>query len=114
VLETIAEFLKPFYDITTSFSGSNYPTANLYFSAVWRIQMKLKEVACVYHDVSVNQDQICCMAKSMKTKFQVLIETMYCDLYQVLLNHTKGHYLPWLQLSSQSYFLQHGDGEFCH
>jgi len=81
LLETIAEFLKPFYDITTLFSGSNYPTANLYFSAVWRIQMKLKEVACVYHDVYVNQDQICCMAKSMKTKFD-----KYWRCYSVILS----------------------------
>jgi hypothetical protein len=29
-LGKIAEFLKPFYDITTLFSGSTYPTANLY------------------------------------------------------------------------------------
>jgi len=29
--ERICEFLEPFYDITNLISGSNYPTANLYF-----------------------------------------------------------------------------------
>jgi hypothetical protein len=33
-LGKIAEFLKPFYDITTLFSGSTYPTTDLYFSGV--------------------------------------------------------------------------------
>ena len=31
-VEKIAEFLKPFYDITTLFSGSTYPTVNLFFT----------------------------------------------------------------------------------
>jgi hypothetical protein len=43
--------------------------------------MKLKEVACVYHDVSVNPYQICCMAKSMKTKFD-----KYWSCYCVILS----------------------------
>uniref|UniRef100_A0A5B6YQP7 BED-type domain-containing protein n=1 Tax=Davidia involucrata TaxID=16924 RepID=A0A5B6YQP7_DAVIN len=33
-VERIAKFLKPFHDITTLFSGSHYPTANLYFHGV--------------------------------------------------------------------------------
>lgn len=31
LVERITKFLKPFYDITTLFSGYRYPTANLYF-----------------------------------------------------------------------------------
>ncbi|PHU15849.1 T-complex protein 1 subunit beta [Capsicum chinense] len=42
-VEVIAKFLKPFYEITTLFSGSKYPTANLYLPNVWKIQMLLKE-----------------------------------------------------------------------
>lgn len=33
-VKTIARFLKSFYDITTLFSGSQYPTANLYLPNV--------------------------------------------------------------------------------
>lgn len=33
-VETVAKVLKPFYDITTLFSGSKYPTANLYLPNV--------------------------------------------------------------------------------
>lgn len=36
--EMICEFLKPFSVITTLFSGSKYPTSNVYFTQVWRIQ----------------------------------------------------------------------------
>ncbi|KAM3200336.1 hypothetical protein P3L10_032698 [Capsicum annuum] len=42
-VEVIAKFLKPFYEIATLFSGSKYPTANLYLPNVWKIQMLLKE-----------------------------------------------------------------------
>ncbi|CAI8589809.1 unnamed protein product [Vicia faba] len=49
-VKTIIGFLKPFYDITVLFSGTSYPTANLYFSGVWIIHMKIKEVACVDHN----------------------------------------------------------------
>jgi hypothetical protein len=79
--QKIAEFLKPFYDITTLFSGTTYPTANLYFSGVWRIQMKIKEVACVFHSEFENQDQVCCMAKRMKVKFD-----KYWTSYSVILS----------------------------
>lgn len=64
-VKTIADFLKPFYDITVFFSGSTYPTANLYFSGVWRIHMKIKEVACVDHSEFEKQNQLCCMARRM-------------------------------------------------
>ncbi|KAG8480950.1 hypothetical protein CXB51_025646 [Gossypium anomalum] len=33
----LCEFLKVFYDVTCIFSGSNYPTANLYFRGVWKV-----------------------------------------------------------------------------
>jgi len=39
----IHELLGPFCDITDMFSGSEYPTANLYFENVWKIDMFLKE-----------------------------------------------------------------------
>ncbi|KAG8490887.1 hypothetical protein CXB51_014711 [Gossypium anomalum] len=33
----LCKFLKVFYDVTCVFSGSNYPTANLYFRGVWNV-----------------------------------------------------------------------------
>ncbi|MBA0845599.1 hypothetical protein Goarm_022166 [Gossypium armourianum] len=33
----LCKFLKFFYDVTCVFSGSNYPTANLYFRGVWKV-----------------------------------------------------------------------------
>jgi hypothetical protein len=80
-LGKISEFLKPFYDITTLFSGSTYPTANLYFSGVWRIHLKLNEAACVNHDEFETQNQVCCMAKRMKSKFG-----KYWNSYSVILS----------------------------
>ena len=40
-VERITRFLKPFNDITTLFSGTDYPTANLYFQGVSRIELLL-------------------------------------------------------------------------
>ena len=39
----IHELLGPFCDITHMFFGSKYPTSNLYFENVWKIDMFLKE-----------------------------------------------------------------------
>ena len=41
-VDKIASVLKPFYDITKLFSGTNYPTANLYFHCVWKIQLHIQ------------------------------------------------------------------------
>lgn len=41
--EKICEFLQPFYDTTNMISGSSYPTSNLYFMQVWKIEVLLNE-----------------------------------------------------------------------
>nr|CAD1831042.1 unnamed protein product [Ananas comosus var. bracteatus] len=72
--ERIYDFLEPFYEITTLLSGSGYPTANLYFPSVWKIQKRLLEEA-------ENKDEIISdMAKQMKSKFE-----KYWDNYSVIL-----------------------------
>ncbi|CAN4094386.1 unnamed protein product [Withania somnifera] len=42
-VKIVATFLKPFYDISTLFSGCKYPTANLYLPNICRIEMLLDE-----------------------------------------------------------------------
>ena len=37
----MCEFLKPFYTITKLIFGSSYPTFNLYFGEIWRIELLL-------------------------------------------------------------------------
>lgn len=44
-VEVLAKFLKRYYDVTKLFSGSNYPTSNLFFHGVWQIQHHLQEEA---------------------------------------------------------------------
>ena len=44
------------------FSGTNYPTANLYFHCVWRIQLRIMEMK---DDDEIIRD----MAKEMRIKF---------------------------------------------
>ncbi len=39
----ITAILQPFYEMTTLFFGSEYPTANLYFENVWRMQKFILE-----------------------------------------------------------------------
>ena len=42
-VERITRFLKHFNDITTLFSGTDYPTTNLYFQRVSQIELLLLE-----------------------------------------------------------------------
>ena len=42
-VEKIARVLEPFYDITNLFSRTNYPTANLYFHCIGKIQLRIVE-----------------------------------------------------------------------
>jgi Domain of unknown function (DUF4413)/BED zinc finger len=59
----IHKVLKPFQIITNLFSGSDYPTANLYFENVWKIQMRLADMA-KSSDPEIKQ-----MADGMRVKF---------------------------------------------
>ena len=59
----ICELLKPFSIITTYFSGSKYPTSNVYFTEVWRIQRLLKKYA------HCDDDGIRKMIQPMQVKF---------------------------------------------
>ncbi|XP_075474686.1 zinc finger BED domain-containing protein RICESLEEPER 1-like [Primulina tabacum] len=62
--EKICEFLEPFYDTTNLISGSSYPTSNLYFMQVWKIEVLLKEN--LMHEDEVISD----MCKRMLGKFE--------------------------------------------
>ncbi|KAG6469844.1 hypothetical protein ZIOFF_070777 [Zingiber officinale] len=61
--EKICEFLEPFYDTTNLISGSSYPTSNLYFMQVWKIEVLLKE------NLSNEDEVISSMCKRMMEKF---------------------------------------------
>ncbi|XP_076936183.1 zinc finger BED domain-containing protein RICESLEEPER 2-like [Bidens hawaiensis] len=74
-VEVITKFLKPFYDITTLFSGSLYPTSNLYFHQVWKIQLHIEEAIRNTDDVISN------MEKDMKKKFD-----KYWESYSMVLS----------------------------
>ena len=71
----IAKFLKPFYDITTLFLGTQYFTANLYFHGVWKIHL------CILEDMKDDNIVINDMAKTMKEKFD-----KYWDCYNIVLS----------------------------
>lgn len=43
LVSSICDLLKPFKAITYLFSGTQYPTANLYFIHIWRIHLNLCE-----------------------------------------------------------------------
>ena len=73
-VERITWFLKPFNDITTLFSGIDYPTANLYFQGVSRIELLLLE------EMDSQDSFISNMAEQMKVKFD-----KYWDCYSGVL-----------------------------
>jgi len=73
-IEKIVALLRPFSEITTLFSGTTYPTANLYFANVWNIELTLLK------EMNNDEEYIRDMAKSMKEKFN-----KYWDCYNMVL-----------------------------
>ena len=61
--EKMCEFLRPFNVIANLIFGTSYPTSNLYFMQVWKIECLLK--AYVDSEDSIIKD----MALRMKVKF---------------------------------------------
>ncbi|XP_027368265.1 zinc finger BED domain-containing protein RICESLEEPER 2-like [Abrus precatorius] len=71
--EKLCEFLKPFYETTNMVSGSCYPTSNLYFMQVWKIE-------CLLNEYLLNEDDVIKdMATRMKGKFEKYWKN-YCVL----------------------------------
>ncbi|TYI73207.1 hypothetical protein E1A91_D07G115200v1 [Gossypium mustelinum] len=59
----LCKFLKVFYDVTCVFSGSDYPTANLYFRGVWKVHKVLLDTVKGPHSFLTP------MVKQMQEKF---------------------------------------------
>lgn len=72
--EKICAFLLPFYETTNLISGTSYPTSNLYFLQIWKIQ-------CVLIEGVKDEDKV---VKSMAEKMLVKFEK-YWDDYSVVL-----------------------------
>ncbi|KAL8105488.1 hypothetical protein AgCh_029322 [Apium graveolens] len=81
-IQKIRDVLEPFYDITKLFSGSDYPTANLYFENVWRIAMHLRELA-TSDDIDLGY-----MGLSMKDKFEKYWSNYDVDDVHIFKNYT--------------------------
>jgi len=47
--ETMCDILKPFYNITNLICGSSYPTSNLYFGEIWKLE-------CLIRSYLTNED----------------------------------------------------------
>ena len=63
-IEKISIFLSIFYDITCVFSGSKYPTANLYFPSIFMAYLTLVE------NLKSNDEYMKNMAALMMAKFE--------------------------------------------
>lgn len=68
-MERIKAFLKLFYDATLSFSGTKYPSANLFFPSIWQCCFHLKKLRESSTE-SGDDDYLQHTADQMWTKFQ--------------------------------------------
>ncbi|KAL8134704.1 hypothetical protein AgCh_009650 [Apium graveolens] len=54
-------FIKPFYDITVLFSGSQYPTSNLYFHGMYKIQSlistKMQDESSILYETAFEMNE---------------------------------------------------------
>lgn len=62
-LTLVTTFLKVFLDTTEVFSGSKYPTSNLYFKKIWTIRSLLAE------EVASGDEVVKILALQMQKKF---------------------------------------------
>ncbi|KAL6553826.1 hypothetical protein OROMI_019499 [Orobanche minor] len=76
--DQLRDLLEPLSDITDLFSGSDYPTANLYFENVWKIGMILKDLR-KSNDLLLSK-----MAKDMTEKFDKYWFTSVGQEYNML------------------------------
>ncbi|XP_057972747.1 zinc finger BED domain-containing protein RICESLEEPER 2-like [Malania oleifera] len=72
--EVIFNFLKPFYDMTKLFSSSDYPTSNLYFSNICKIQLHLLET----------MENLDCIVNGVAAKLKEKVDK-YWKCYSVVL-----------------------------
>ncbi|KAL8492851.1 hypothetical protein ACS0TY_024156 [Phlomoides rotata] len=72
--EKMCDFLRPFFVITNLISGSSYPTSNLYFLQVWKIECFLKLNL-------VSEDEV---IKSMVMRMQVKFDKYWSEYNTVL------------------------------
>ena len=63
-VEKIRSFLELFYDATLAYSGTMYPTANLFFPAIWRCCLSLMQ------HMEGDDEGLSLMASQMWEKFQ--------------------------------------------
>jgi len=72
--QLMRDFLHPFYIITNLFSGSSYPTSNMYFMQIWKIECLLRD------NIKCGDPLIEDMSRRMKGKFD-----KYWSDYSVIL-----------------------------
>ncbi|MED6105914.1 hypothetical protein PIB30_116558 [Stylosanthes scabra] len=87
----ICDFLNSFYKITTLMSRQSYPTSNLYFMQIWKIECLLKQYVTSEDEVMRN------MTQPMTDKFD-----KYWNEYSIILSlgaildpHIKFHVLKY-------------------
>ncbi|CAN6361465.1 unnamed protein product [Urochloa humidicola] len=72
--DLLCEIFKPFYDATTTVSGSLYPTSHLYFHVLWKVKERIEKEA------SNENQSIAAMAIKMKQKFQKYWDLSYLQI----------------------------------
>ncbi|KAL2934009.1 putative AC transposase [Bienertia sinuspersici] len=73
-IEKICKFLSVFHEVTLAFSGTKYPTSNLYFPNVLKVRMLLKE-----HMGSADR-----FLKTMATKMNEKFEKYWSDFSTIM------------------------------
>ncbi|XP_019199709.1 PREDICTED: zinc finger BED domain-containing protein RICESLEEPER 1-like [Ipomoea nil] len=90
-IEKLSKFLGVFYEITCVFSGTKYPTANLYFPTIFKARLTLEE--------QKNGDDLCMrnMVVQMFAKFEKywFAFSLILAIAVILDPHYKIHFVDW-------------------
>ena len=82
---SMCEFLKPFHTITNLISGSSYPTSNLYFGEIWRIELLLK--SNMENEDLLIQSMCCIMKENLISIGAIIAWFLHLGLFLIQLKN---------------------------
>ncbi|CAN0918086.1 Zinc finger BED domain-containing protein RICESLEEPER 3 [Linum grandiflorum] len=110
----LAKLLRPFDEITKLFSGSLYPTINLFFENVWKIHLQLLQICSSPDDVLKNMGNVMLLKfkkywedYNLVLAFGVILDPRYkVDFVKFCYEKLGGeHSNKWLDIREQLYLM---------
>ncbi|KAI5670869.1 hypothetical protein M9H77_11233 [Catharanthus roseus] len=105
VADVIHGCLKIFYDCTNHFSGRNFPTSNVFFPDVCKIQLKLREWENSQHDFLKESCLVLGIAVVLDPRFKMNLVEFY---YDAIYGSDAYRYVERVKNVFQDFYIEYG------